>query len=209
MRWFRVLKGPSPDTGAYRDWKERLAEEARHQCVYCAIEEGRFGGYRNFHVEHFRPKSRFPALEHSYPNLFYACAVCNAFKSNDWIECVLSPDVACYPDPSARDYGELLAVGTAGQIEGKGLAGKYIVERLFLNRPQLLLERRLVEFEERARAEASRIRALAQELLRPGVDEECRNDGIRLLAETAGLIGLQTRFASGVPYRPADLARQA
>lgn len=145
MKWFRILKENAiqPQTGSYRDWKAQLAEEASHQCVYCAIPDAAMGGIRNFHVEHYRPKSRFPALENIYTNLFYACPVCNTFKSNDW---PAEPDfeTRCYPDPSVNDYGQLFIIDLqSGEIQGNVVASRYMVERIHLNRGQLILERRL------------------------------------------------------------------
>ena len=60
MEWFKIFKENSvqPKTGKYSDWKEIIADECKHQCVYCALSESRFGGIRNFHVEHYRPKSK-------------------------------------------------------------------------------------------------------------------------------------------------------
>ena len=38
----------------------------------------------SFHVEHYKPKNRFPELVNEYNNLFYACATCNQFKGDYW-----------------------------------------------------------------------------------------------------------------------------
>ncbi len=108
MKWKRVPKEncKQPTTGTYSDWKEILAEEGFHQCVYCAIPEPRFGGIRNFHVEHYRPKSlkRFQKLTNDIRNLYFACAICNTFKGDDW---PAEPDAQfhshCFPDPSKTD----------------------------------------------------------------------------------------------------------
>ena len=64
MNWKRVPKEKSnqPAKGTYSDWKVDLSKEGFHQCVYCTITEHSFGGIRNFHVEHFKPKSVFPEL---------------------------------------------------------------------------------------------------------------------------------------------------
>ena len=58
-------KTQQPTKGKYSDWKEILAEEGFNQCVYCAIPDACFGGIRNFHVEHYRPKSKFKKLENN------------------------------------------------------------------------------------------------------------------------------------------------
>jgi 5-methylcytosine-specific restriction endonuclease McrA len=103
MNWRRIPKEKTvqPKKGRYSDWKEILAEEGFNQCVYCAIPDACFGGIRNFHVEHYRPKSKFEKLENDIKNLFYACAICNTFKGDDWPG---EPEkdffAPCYPDPS-------------------------------------------------------------------------------------------------------------
>ncbi len=143
MNWRLVIKDPKkqPDKGAYSDWKEQIAEECFYQCVYCSIHEGQFGGINNYHIDHFRPKSIFTKLENDILNLFYACPICNRFKSDDWpAEPNLS--LVSYPDPSQNDYASLFTLKNDFQIEGKHTASQYLVLRLFLNRAQLIMERR-------------------------------------------------------------------
>src|SRR5688500_18636223 len=103
-------KTPPPESGTYQDWKALLADEGAHQCVYCAITEASFGGIRNFHVEHFRPKSLFQDLVNAFKNLFYACAICNVFKGDDWKEPCGEQHHMGYLDPSVVDYSDILDV---------------------------------------------------------------------------------------------------
>ncbi len=146
MKWIRVEKSRTaqPKTGNYRQWKPILANEGRHQCVYCAIPESRFGGTWNFHVEHYRPRARFLDLENTIGNLFYSCAICNTFKGDDWPnEPMLTHRIASYPDASRHDYNNLFNIDIgSGMIIGRYTASRYMVEKLYLNRPQLILERR-------------------------------------------------------------------
>lgn len=132
-----------PNSGCYSDWKEQIASDCYHQCVYCSIHEGQFGGINNFHIDHFRPKSKkkFKHLENDINNLFYSCPICNRFKSNDWPN---EPDLnsICYPDPSFTDYSEIFQINSESKIQGKFVASDYIAIRLYLNRPQLIFERR-------------------------------------------------------------------
>lgn len=146
MKWKRIPKENSvqPKKGTYHDWKGILAQEGSFQCVYCAIHENSFGGIRNFHVEHYRPKSTFRSLEHDITNLFYACAICNTFKGDDWPGDPL-PDFSnpAYPDPAKIDYNDLFINATnVSVLEGKFIASKYLIEKLYLNRPQLIVARR-------------------------------------------------------------------
>jgi hypothetical protein len=147
MEWKLVDKSvtTTPKNGTYRDWKSALAKEASYNCVYCCIHESKFGGQRNFHVEHFRPKSTFPQFENSYGNLFYACGICNSFKGNDWPAEPISGNltIIAYPDPSELDYGNLLQTDVlTGLVVSRFPAGKYIIEKLYLNRPQMVTLRR-------------------------------------------------------------------
>lgn len=147
MKWFRIPKEDAiiPTKGTYKDWKPQLSEEGNHQCVYCCIGENPFGGIRNFHVEHYKPKSKdeFKHLENEYENLFFACSICNCFKSDDWPN---DPndnlDNTCYPNPAVIDYNEIIDIKDDFILNGNTVASNYIINKLFLNRPQLILERK-------------------------------------------------------------------
>jgi hypothetical protein len=210
MKWIRVDKTafvtPSTST-SYRDWKADLAEEAQHQCVYCAIHEKALGGFWNFHVEHFRPKSKFPKLTNDYRNLFYACAICNTFKSNDWPR---EPDdalsTACYPDPSIVDYNEIFAIDERGSISGMNVAARYVIEKAYLNRPQLILERRDCELQDQLEIVNERLADPVEALM-------SRTDvaSMELLKELYRCTREITRLHSTArkirPYKPSETKR--
>ena len=147
MRWLKINKKTSvqPRKGDYPDWKDIIAEEGGCQCVYCAISETNFGGRRNFHIEHYKPKSKFPALIKDIKNLFYSCAVCNVFKSNDWPnEPKNDFSNTSYANPSDVDYNELFVLpSSTGEIESEYVTGKYMLNKINLNRGQLIIERRI------------------------------------------------------------------
>lgn len=163
MNWRLVLKDEKkqPAEGVYSDWKEQIADECFYQCVYCSIHEAQFGGIDHYHIDHFRPKSieEFKHLENSIINLFYACPICNRFKSNDWPG-EPNLDAATYPDPSKTDYAELFELQNF-ELSGKNAASKYVIERLFLNRAQLIMERR----ETVSRAKANDLIAAVSKLM--------------------------------------------
>lgn len=201
MRWQRIDKESTvwPTEGGYRDWKEMLREEGGYRCVYCCIPEPSFGGYRNFHVEHFRPKKPFVDRVNDYGNLFYACAVCNAFKSNDW---PAEPDreTPSYLDPSQVDLDDVFSVDGDGMVAGNCVAAKYMVERLNLNRRQLQFER--IEAELR-----NRIEYLRGELakMRKGPGRFPNSAMHRLQDLTDRLADLLSH--PPLPYQPKDLQR--
>lgn len=150
MKW-PLLSGKrrqQPVTGRWHEWKAKIADECGAQCIYCAIHEARFGGIRNFHVEHFRPKAKFPKLENDIRNLYLACAICNVLKCDDW-PAEPKPDHSApgYPDPAACDYNSLFSIdGRTHEIGSSVVAGRYVIERVMLNRAQLILQRRLAAF---------------------------------------------------------------
>lgn len=183
MKW-RVIDKTSaqiPATGTYSQWKPQLAREGGSRCVYCCIPESKFGGSRNFHVEHYRPKSIFPDLTNEYRNLFYACGICNIFKSDDWpAEHMLGNyRIAAYPDPSLVSYGEFLEVeATTGTVRSATFTGKYLIERLHLNRPQMIGLRLMSTLFMRIDAAHSAIRELWET---GAVNETNRQEVIELL----------------------------
>jgi hypothetical protein len=146
VKWPNLVGKPrvQPTRGKWHQWKQAIADYCDGRCVYCAIPEGRFGGIRNFHIEHFRPKVKFPKLENDIGNLYLACAICNVLKCDDWpAEPVADHSLASYPDPSLTDYNRLFVISsTTHKVGSQTVAGKYLVERVLLNRAQLILERR-------------------------------------------------------------------
>lgn len=153
MHWPNVVgkSRTQPAKGEWHDWKQEIADHCDGRCIYCAIHEARFGGVRNFHIEHYRPKKKFPKFENDIRNLYLACAICNVLKCDDWpAEPLANHSVAAYPDPAIANYNDLFEVSTTSYaVESLTVAGKYVIERLLLNRGQLTLERRLATILER------------------------------------------------------------
>lgn len=180
MRWIRISKGEDElnKTVGYQRRKPALCIESRQRCVYCRVHDARLGGMRSFHVEHFRPKVLFPQLTNSYANLFYACPVCNVLKSDDW------PDNTDphYLDPSEVDLAQVLVVKADGCVAGLGANADYMVQRLCLNRTQLLAERRYSQVDDALR----NLTRLAEEYLAARVPQD--SAGIEFLG---GLLALQ------------------
>jgi 5-methylcytosine-specific restriction endonuclease McrA len=208
MLWRKVSKigVRKPKKGnTYRDWKPHLAKEGHHQCVYCAIHESRFGGQRNFHVEHFRPKSRFEKLENNYQNLFYACAICNSFKGDDWPgEPARNHAKLAYPEISTIELTRWINVDwLSGFADGRVTSTRYLVERVYLNRPQLLLERRATHLRHKFRDFKVFATRATRQLIKEG--------NVPLLGELAvALANVATAFdtfSTVIPYAPHDVTR--
>lgn len=204
MRWKRVAADRiQPPHGRYADWKTQIANDCSQQCVYCAISESRYGGLDNFHIDHFKPRSRFEELEQIIANLFLACAICNRFKSNDWPDDPLEDHSRpAYPDPSSHDYNELFTVDhPTYEVSGRYPAPTYVAERLYLNRPQLLLERRSFFLEERI-DEFGNFAQRAWNALRETGSEESKT---LLLEFLVRVIDLNKTFAQANRARPYEL----
>ena len=212
MEWFRIAKESSvqPPNGRYTDWKPMLAEEAKQQCVYCAIHEAQFGGTRNYHVEHYRPKSRleFAHLENDIANLFYSCCICNCFKGNDWpSEPRPDNNTSAYPDPSIVNYADIFTVNeVTGIIESDFVAGKYLINKLYLNRPQLIMERRVYFMF----ARLADFRGVCENAI-PVLEGDDTSGSKDLLSEIAkamiSIDRMKDRLRNIAPYRQGDIQR--
>lgn len=175
MNWRLIVKDKSkqPNNGSYSDWKEQIAEECFYQCIYCSINEAQFGGIDHYHIEHYKPKSipKFKSLEDDICNLYYSCPICNRFKSNDWPNDADDLELVCYPDPSEYDYSQLFNISSDNyKVEGIYLSTKYMTERLYLNRPQLLYERRESFLKDREQKVTNEIDNLLEKLNKEDFD---------------------------------------
>lgn len=124
----------------YPKYKPILRQEFNYRCIYCDIHENEHGGPRHFGVEHFRPKSipRFSHLICVYANLFYACNICNSFKSNQWPSDNPLTDGKGFLDPCEYDYDEHFLLNETNHLVGLTAVGAYMIEILHLNRAQLV-----------------------------------------------------------------------
>lgn len=160
----------------YQSYRADLKRDFHDACGYCGDEDARSDSVV-FHVDHFAPKSRFPALALKYGNLVYACRYCNVSKSDHWIgndEAVHHDGKRGFVDPCTEEYEKHLVRLASGRIVGQTELGRYIVGRLKLNliRHELLwqarrarklrdeVERLLDELEERGEADESGHHAL-------------------------------------------------
>jgi hypothetical protein len=122
------------------DQRESLRHRFGFRCGYCGVAERDVGA--ELTVDHFQPRSRGGL--HESDNWVYCCHSCNEFKGDWW-----------QPDSSQRILHPLrdaVASHVAEQDDGSLRAisetGAFHIERLHLNRPQLIAyrrERRLLE----------------------------------------------------------------
>jgi len=137
-----VRRSDVPRQQNYQRYKRYLRDDFFYACAYCAFHENEHGGPRFFTVEHYRPKSRFPALRNEYANLLYACSVCNSYKGNDWPADDPLAAGKGYIDPCAHDLDEHIGPAPDDRVAGLTPVGRYMVARLALNREQLRTIRR-------------------------------------------------------------------
>lgn len=124
--------------------KKHLAIDFGHRCAYCDDPDTYGGGYRAYHVEHFAPKEKFPALRYDYDNLLYSCPWCNRSKWDTWPSD--DPKVSIvgekgFVDPCTEEYDKHLERNLDGSIAGKTPLGKYMYKTL-----QLYLKRHAIVY---------------------------------------------------------------
>jgi len=143
MNWKQIDRNKRvQNKGVYNQWKQQVSDDCGNRCVYCSIHEMPWGGIDHYHIDHFRPQSIFTDLVNTITNLYHACPVCNKFKSKDWKNEPDDLNSICYPDPSDHNFTDLFEIQSNFTLEGKYTASKYLINRLYLNRPQLVYERR-------------------------------------------------------------------
>ena len=130
-----------PERGAT---EESLFAEQTGQCVYC----GRgilLNRKQHYHIEHFRPRSKYPNLQLDYANLFLSCGpdsdrgtrtTCGHHKG-DWFE------ETCHIPPVPEVCAERFRFRSLGQISGDGSPeANKMIGTLNLNHNGLVKDRR-------------------------------------------------------------------
>ena len=211
MKWTIIDKNSTkrPATvSEYGKYRPELRLEAKEKCVYCAIHENSLGGSDSFHIEHYKPKSKFSKLEKEFENLFYACAICNRFKSNDWPKEPKSDhSIPSYPDPKLVNYNNLFEVDENGVLHGKYTASKYMIEKIVLNRPQLINERKERKLRNRLNAAIEKLPELASKIL--AFDRSDERDSLlnEYMLLTAEIVSFQNNENTISKYRPSEIKR--
>jgi hypothetical protein len=109
----------------YRSFKPFIAKDFNNRCGYTDCPDFWFGGSNTFHIDHFKPFSKNPALETEYSNLVYCCSYVNILKSDD---------EGHYIDPCDVDFNEHFERSADGAIIPKQTSkeAQYMYSKLHL-----------------------------------------------------------------------------
>ena len=130
--WLEAPTGREPRRYAAPDIRAALEAETHSKCAYC---EGRFKPVSYGHIEHKLPKRKYPELVCAWTTLTVACQVCNTNKGD-------YDDPACrLLDPHVNDTEKLAVFAGSFALAACGSRADKTIERLKLNRPDLLLAR--------------------------------------------------------------------
>ncbi|MEM7574174.1 MAG: HNH endonuclease [Bacteroidota bacterium] len=212
MRWTNIIKHRSncPEGLNYSECKPYLRLESNSKCVYCAMHENQVGGFDYFHVEHFRPKSnpRFRDLTHNYYNLYYSCPICNRFKGASWPnDPVVGNSIPSFIDPSKNDYNHIFNVDDNGLLSGKTVAAKYMIEKINLNRPQLIIARKIDSLNKKMEEVIDKVFVQLSRCL-ISKDDEVIEYGKQLLESFHSLLDSKKLYSSLSPYEKNEISRQ-
>jgi uncharacterized protein (TIGR02646 family) len=161
-----VNRGPQPDGFAARaaDWRNCFEEICRHnpkltasqfwsqvrteiqadaQAIYevfhgkCAFCEAKMAHVSSPHIEHYRPKSRFPDKMFDWQNWLLSCGRCNDIKWAHFPDCDGTP---CLLDPTA-DEPSIHLDFLAAHVLAKTHRGEETIKLVGLDRSPLEDER--------------------------------------------------------------------
>lgn len=134
----RIRHKPTRTYKNYKRYKRWLRDDFAYTCAYCELHENLHGGYRNFEIDHHRPKSIFSALINSYDNLIYSCDICNRAKSDIWPSENPLQDGIGWLDPCECDLREHFLYEMQGEtieLVTKTRVGKWMALNLAMDHP--------------------------------------------------------------------------
>lgn len=158
----------------YSRYREEIAEDCKHRCVYCDASSNEVGGAEAMQLDHFRPESfpEFVDLINDPRNLHYACGRCNLWKS-DWWPARGSNGThngtEGFIDPFTEDRREYFVIKPDGRIQPLQPPAAYLIRLLRLDREFIrkLRELRILRHLWKQRVTDIRRKAEAGELPNP------------------------------------------
>lgn len=121
------------------------------RCGYCGVHETSVGG--ELEVDHFHPQAAGGSDD--IENLVYACTACNRFKG-DYAPAPNAPESLQLLHPRREDLSVHVEETAHGRLIGLTPRGWFHIQRLHLNRPQLVERRHLHHVLEAQKADLSR-----------------------------------------------------
>lgn len=118
----------------------RAAVRAAHggRCGYCGVPESSVGG--ELEIDHFHPQAA--GGTNDIENLVYACTACNRFKG-DYATVPGAPESLRLLHPRRDDLYAHVEENAHGRLVGLTTRGWFHIQRLHLNRGQLVERRHL------------------------------------------------------------------
>jgi hypothetical protein len=122
--------------GNYKDLvnKEALRQSTAGKCMYC---ESKIEHISPAHIEHIKPKKKFPELEFVWDNLGFCCPICNTNKGDKYDE--TTPFINPYNE-NPDDH--IIFLGYYAHPRQGSERGEYTKEELGLNRAGLIDRRK-------------------------------------------------------------------
>ena len=139
-----VRRTPCPQVkGGYAAYREYVREDFRRRCAHCVMEELHAGGVRNFEIDHFRPRGRFPECINDFYNLYWSCHPCNQNKRDEWPSPALEEQGIGFVDLCSDDFDKHYE-DEEGKLKPLTRSGAYTVDVIRLNSEHLVDLRRLL-----------------------------------------------------------------
>jgi hypothetical protein len=144
--------------------RAQVRERFCARCAYCGVHEDAVGA--TLTVDHYRPRVHGGTDEED--NLVYCCARCNEHKGAYWHE--HDPPHVRLLHPGQDDLTQYLHESDDGRIIGLAPEGEFFVQRLRLNRPQLVAYRYTRQVETKLTVELAVSRRRVEELEQAVID---------------------------------------
>lgn len=138
------------------DEREALRQRFQFRCAYCGVSERDAGA--ELTVDHFQPQSRGGLDEAE--NWVYCCHACNEFKGDFW----QPSSTRRILHPLKDDLAAHLIEQEGGTLHALSETGAFHIERLHLNREQLIANRNERRMQEAARRSQARLVERLQQL---------------------------------------------
>jgi hypothetical protein len=114
--------------------KDILRKSTSGKCMYC---ESKIEHISYAHIEHIKPKTKYPELEFEWNNLGFSCQVCNTNKGVKYNEDI--PFINSYNE-NPEDY--IIFLGFYIFPKQRSERGEYTIKEMDLNRPNLVDRRK-------------------------------------------------------------------